>query len=105
MLVSSVEVPWTDRLAEALALLDERLRLAIEELGAVERDPFRGLHIAEGEVRQALARPPLEPTVHQAWRGAAQDVAPLAHVREAFDLEPFDVAVLLLALAPDVDLR
>jgi hypothetical protein len=103
--VSSAEHYPIEHLVQALALLDERLRLAIEELGAVERDPFRGLHIADGDVRQALTQPPLEPTIHQAWPRAAQDVAPLAHVRDAFGLQPFDVAVLLLALAPDVDLR
>jgi AAA+ superfamily predicted ATPase len=69
-------------------------------------DPFRGLHISPYDVQRLLDRPPLEPVLPA---GAALDplldVAPLACLAREFGLTPLDLAVVLIALAPELDLR
>jgi SpoVK/Ycf46/Vps4 family AAA+-type ATPase len=75
-------------------------------------DPYRGLRIGLEEVQRLLARQPgmsvlwseqpgaEEPSPAQAGEGGR-----LARLQQAFDLSPFAVDVLLVALAPDLDLR
>jgi AAA+ superfamily predicted ATPase len=75
-------------------------------------DPYRGLYIVRAEVERLLAR---QPGASVLWseRTEAEDPSTdpigdesrLAWLRQVFDLSPFDVDVLLVALAPELDLR
>ena len=75
-------------------------------------DPYRGLYIGQKEVEQLLARQPGASVLWSERTEAgepspdpASDGSRLAWLRQAFDLSPFDVDVLLVALAPELDLR
>jgi AAA+ superfamily predicted ATPase len=74
-------------------------------------DRYRGLHVSEADVECLLARRPGEPTLgpaetaDEADGDALSPDAPLAWLAESFGLTPFDVEVVVLALAPDLDLR
>jgi hypothetical protein len=108
-----------DGLAPALGRLDALLAkpVAIARLPFGEQaasDPYRGLQITQDTVERVLATPPGTPLLFS--EGAAEaapghaERRPLARVREAlglepFDLEPFDLDVLVIALAPELDLR
>jgi hypothetical protein len=74
-----------------------------------EADPYRGLHVRPEEVSRLLAQPPGKPLL---W--SPDDVLPapsgdagsrLAVLAGAFGLDPFDVDVLIIVLAPEFDLR
>ncbi|MEW1633067.1 AAA family ATPase [Streptomyces sp. NPDC093801] len=67
-------------------------------------DPLRGLYLSEEAVRHLLDRRP--EVADGLPGGAGQQDAPgdrLARLAGSADLTPLDVAVLLVALAPDVD--
>jgi SpoVK/Ycf46/Vps4 family AAA+-type ATPase len=107
-------------LAELLPAL-QRLDRVIEQAVAaaqvahgpeVPADPYRGLYIGLEEVQRLLARQPgasvlwTEPTeAEEPSLTLAGDVSRLAWLRQAFGLSAFDVDVLLIALAPELDLR
>jgi hypothetical protein len=75
-------------------------------------DHYRGLYISEAEVMRLLARKPGAPIL---WRntndaqepmpGTVEDTTPLAWLERAFGLSAFDVDLMLIALAPELDLR
>jgi hypothetical protein len=74
-------------------------------------DGFRGLHISVDEAERLLARVPGMPLLwtepnglaaHESQRNATSRLAWLA---EAFGLSAFDIDVVVIALAPEVDLR
>ncbi len=116
-----------DGLRAALARLDEILARATERAGPIygsdaALDRFRGLYIADDEVSALLRRSPgqplfppddtadfvareraYEPT--SAARPASTGIAALDWLRTVFDLSPFDLDVVLLALAPEIDAR
>jgi AAA+ superfamily predicted ATPase len=104
-----------DVLLRMLARLDHRLQAAVVEAQAtfgsdVARDPFRGLHISEDEVQRLLAREPLSLSLNGAANGDdaadhAGDASPLHWLAQAFELTAFDTDVMLIALAPELDLR
>ena len=110
------DVAW-EGLAPALRRLDALLTQAVETARVrfgeqAASDPYRGLQITPEEVERVLATPPGTPLLFR--EGPADPVmgqgasAPLlAHLRDALGLEPFDldVLVLVLALAPELDLR
>jgi hypothetical protein len=93
--------------------------------GAVERrragvngsdDPFRGLYVSEEDVERLLAGPeeplPALPAddvrrIEEAIDAAAArgDELRLRQLALSFELEPVDVELLLVALAPDLDAR
>jgi hypothetical protein len=104
----SVDGIWTE-----LRRLDAMLATAV---AAAERaygsgrssDAFRGLHIGPGEVSRLLAREPGTPVLR------AEDAAPeapdagftrLSWLADAYGLSPFERDTVLVALAPEVDLR
>jgi AAA+ superfamily predicted ATPase len=104
-------------LLPALRRLDQVLERAIHAAPAVygqeaASDPFRGLHINGDEVSRLLNREPGAPTL---WAGEEEvdaltggvmpENARLAWLREAFGLSLFDIDVLLIALASELDLR
>jgi ATPase family associated with various cellular activities (AAA) len=85
------------------ALLAEGVARAEAEYGRAS-DPFRGLRIDLAEVERLLARRPGEPilSVGDAKHAGSASLDWLATEAE---LSPFDVDVVLVALAPEVDLR
>jgi ATPase family associated with various cellular activities (AAA) len=96
-----------DDVLEALARLDvvlERAIRAAEQVHGVAlgEDPHRGLYVSPADARRLVGRSPGAP-LYAGGRPASG--SSLAGVREAFDLTAFDVDVVLVALAPEVDLR
>jgi SpoVK/Ycf46/Vps4 family AAA+-type ATPase len=97
-------------LRAALFRLDLRLRLAVEsfraDLAERARDPFRGLYISDADVDELLASTPAS---ELAQRLLDEQVGPvparLRRLGDLFDLDAFERDVLLVCLAPDVDLR
>jgi hypothetical protein len=117
-----------------LALVEDRVRAAVERRRVDDPDPgdrFRGLYISDAQVDELLARsspgaagsapgaaePAPEPRIDDAAaalaglermadeaEAAGQDVR-LRRLAHAFELEPYDVELLLVALAPDLDPR
>jgi hypothetical protein len=95
-------------LLEALERLDRLLARAIahaEHAYGPASDPFRGLHLGPGDVERLLARAPGHPVL-------GTDGKPTGAGGERLDafvgengLAPFEVDALLIALAPDIDLR
>lgn len=71
------------------------------------RDAFRGLYINEQDARRTLLRGPCFPLPAAAPdRGDAWlQHGPMARLAERYDLDAFDCGVLLLALAPEIDVR
>ena len=106
-----------------LGRLDRMLRAAVERMLAdlgpdVAADPFRGLYISQKDAARLLdawpgyTASPVQPSpaddLTESGHGEAgpHDAAPeLAWLADAYDLSDFDLHVVLLALAPEVDLR
>ena len=100
----------------ALRRLDRLLERAVIAAAAAYGaeavgDRFRGLHIGTAEVERLLVRAPGAPLL---WtepdrQGAAEDHAHgdsrLAWLAQVFNLSPFDTDAILIALAPEIDLR
>ena len=100
----------TDSLREALLRLDLRLRTAVEalrdELAGRADDPFRGLYISDEDVDALLAgAPPSEIAGQFLGQPAGAIVPRLARLAELFNLDPFEQEVVLICLAPELDLR
>ena len=105
-------------LAKALACLDRRIEHALKMLPAVfgsdaAGDQFRGMHISPQDVATMLGREPGtplfilgdEPSLQVGLNKLDEDFPRLAWLARVFSLSSFDLDVLLLALAPEVDLR
>jgi AAA+ superfamily predicted ATPase len=100
---------------EIFAALDRLLALAVERqarrLGPASLlDPWRGMHLGVEDVRAALAQTPHVTLgegvgAAQAIATLARSSAPLARMAEWLGLDDMDLAIVLLALAPDMDLR
>ena len=108
-----------------LALLEARVRAAVDGAGAADPDPddrFRGLYISDDQVDGLLAGPrrpdwcPPRPPTRGRRRSTAsrrradgggrrRATSACARLARAFGLDPFDVELLLVALAPDLDPR
>jgi hypothetical protein len=111
-------------LAARLGLVEARVAAAVERRRAGDPDPtdrFRGLYISDAQV-DALLAGPVGPWVPDEVEGAARERldaleaqadeaerlgAPirLRALARAFGLEPIDLELLLIALAPDLDPR
>jgi hypothetical protein len=89
----------------ALRRLDERLATALDVLGERQADRFRGLYLRDEDIRAALGTEPLGGTLFPAWELGAAAAPALGPVRDAFALDLFELDVLLIALAPELDLR
>jgi AAA+ superfamily predicted ATPase len=109
-------MPGLDSLLSALQRLDHLLEKAIASAqiaygSQAEVDPFRGLHISQQEVAQLLTRPAGVPTLYrdeslaEFHAKAGNGIAPLAWLAKELDLSPFDLDLLMIALAPELDLR
>src|SRR6266545_3448125 len=103
-------------LARSIERLERILRRATEQVldahgPEATRDPFRGLYISQDDAeRLLLAWPgtPL-PSPDLAEEPPLLEVigadAPLARLARAYELSAFDLDVILIALAPELDLR
>ncbi|MEN3362609.1 MAG: hypothetical protein V7637_6591, partial [Mycobacteriales bacterium] len=105
-----------DDLVAALDRLDRLIGAAVEVTGQVDRtraaDQFRGLYVGRDDVARLLAQRPASSPV---LLGTAADPMPaggepggsveLERLSAAFDLTGFDLDLLLLAVAPEIDLR
>jgi len=96
----------------ALAPVLERLDLLVERgVAAAEllhgppgsADPFRGFHVSADDIDTLLAREPGFPTLAVATDGA--EPGPLLALGEPLGLSAFELDVVVVALAPEVDLR
>ena len=108
-------------LSPALHRLDEVLDGAVKAAEAAygakaATDPYRGLYISSQDVQTLLAREPgvsmfapLPQTSAQlasdVQGGAAPASSLIAYLREKFELTDFDMDAILVALAPEVDVR
>jgi AAA+ superfamily predicted ATPase len=107
------DVAW-EALAPALrrldALLGQAVDVARQRFGEeAASDPYRGLHITDDLVEHALAIAVGTPLLF-CERPPAADPPPgentaLVRLRDAVGLDYFDLDVLVLALAPELDLR
>ncbi len=105
-----------DGLLPALRWLDQLLERAVSVAQVVygpnaAADSFRGLHIDRDQLDQLLARAPCEPAFRMVAQAVAsrrdptRDSPQLGWLKRVFDLSSFDVWVILIALAPEIDLR
>ena len=101
-------------LGPALRRLDRLLERAVVAAEAAygpsaATDRFRGLHISGEDVARLLARPPGDPLLPAQGEApepsGATESARLAWLGRTFGLTAFEVDVVLIALAPDLDLR
>jgi ATP-dependent 26S proteasome regulatory subunit len=109
--------PYLDGLLTALRWLDRLLADAAVAAQAAYgadavTDRYRGLYISWDEMERLLAREPgapaftlNEPDAAENLLDAAGETSRLAWLQRAFGLSPFDIEVLLIALAPELDLR
>jgi hypothetical protein len=94
-----------DSLFDALGRLDRRLERAeviAKQLFGME-DAFRGLHISRDEVERLLAQPPGTSLFYAPAAQSGGDR--LSGLAERYALTGFEIDVILLALAPEIDLR
>ncbi len=99
-------------IVHALGKLDRRLEQAVSVAQATYgpealADSFRGLHITQLEVGQLLARNPAEPLFAWEAAGVPADarIDCLDWLAETFGLSAFELDVLLIGLAPELDPR
>jgi hypothetical protein len=107
--------PQQHDLLEALGRLDRRLKRAVAAAevaygSGAGADRFRGLYVDQDEVARLLGRDPGGSPFH--GPAAADDLAAtgaeaaeLPWLRDTFGLDPFDTELILVALAPEIDLR
>lgn len=95
-----------------LERLDRRLAQAAAAAAArygphAARDAFRGLYLEASDMTRLLAQSPAAPWLTEDANAAAEPtLAPrLAWLAQTFDLTRFDLDLLLVALAPEIDLR
>jgi len=105
-------------LVMALTRLDRQIEHALKMLPTVfgndaTHDPFRGMHISPEDVATLLGHQPGVPlfsggngiSEQDGFNQLSEEFPRLAWLAQAFSLSSFDLDVLLLALAPEVDLR
>ncbi|MFF7633295.1 ATP-binding protein [Kitasatospora sp. NPDC008050] len=99
-----------DHLWERLGRLEQRIRAAVRERRAGDpdpEDPYRGQYLTPEAVERILAASAL---AGHAGSGLGELPAPppgsrTRRLTEAFGLLPIDLELLLVALAPDLDIR
>lgn len=99
-------------LLESLHRLDQLLEWAAQTFHPPQspeiHSPFRGLYVSSDDVTRALSQSPgATPFVvdRAALNNGTAGMSPLAALLQGFGLSPFDADVVLLALAPEIDLR
>jgi hypothetical protein len=113
--------PEAEDLRARLQLLARRVEALLDTrdpTGSARADPFRGLYLSEEHVRSLLGGSPALPG-NGTPDGGAPPLAPLldestdpeagrsrwAGLADAFGLEPVELGLLLVAVAPEVDVR
>jgi hypothetical protein len=104
--------PALSGLLPALRRLDDLLERAMGRARAIagngEHDPYRGLYIDQSDVDRLLRNEPGIPTYARSNGDGhlltMADAAPLAAL-QSYRLSPFDLDTILIALAPELDLR
>ncbi|HVQ93801.1 MAG TPA: AAA family ATPase [Mycobacteriales bacterium] len=100
-----------DTLVGALRRLDTLLEAAVALVQEADPeragDRFRGLYVGPALVDRLLRQQPGAAPILLAHTGGetADLPAPLARLRDTFGLSGFDIDLLLLSMAPEVDLR
>jgi len=99
----------------ALRKLDLLLTPAVAAIPAASRAQsgaeilLPGLCIESAEARKLLSRPPIAPfgsvSKHGILLESLEDIPPFSRLQQAFELSDFDLWLLLVALAPELDLR
>jgi hypothetical protein len=100
----------TRRLLARLAALQARVAEVVarrREHDPAPDDPFRGLYLSDEQVDRLLAEQPGRPDRQAAadWPPAGQVPSRLERLRRRFGLDPVDLELLLIAMAPDLDSR
>src|SRR6266704_3178589 len=102
---------YLQALLPALQRLDQLLEWALDTMQSAGRQiaspAWRGLYIGDDEVRRLLERAPGEsPFFGQRPAGNSLTwESPLSRLILSFNLSTFDADLILLAAAPDLDLR
>lgn len=116
-MISTVFITETHSLLSILRSLDQLLDEAISHAKlAYDNDAipasYRGLYINQSEIERALQREPGESPLPGATAEREQHLAEaifqakqLMQLQEMFDLTLFDLALVAIALAPEIDLR
>lgn len=90
-------------------LLARAIALAEAAYSSATSDQYRGLQIQPEEVSRLLSQSPGTPLLWAApdphLPSTGSERSRLAVLASAFDLDPFDLDVLIIALAPEFDLR
>ena len=110
-----------EHLLGRLRLVEARVRAAVAHRRAADPDPedrFRGLYISHGHVDRLLSEAAAAPMPDASGAKAFAEIEAAADAAEAqgtdvrlrrlarsFKLEPLDIELLLIALAPDLDSR
>lgn len=101
---------------EILALM-QRLDRLLEEANAnfassqnTQTDPYRGLHLDAEDMRSLMSSAPGDPFISTKTVPLTSVIhlasdSPLAWLQQTFDLREFDLDVIVIALASEVDLR
>ncbi len=107
--------PALNHLLPLLDRLDRRLELAVATAEIVygesaAADPYRGLHINSEDAHRSLSAPPGTPLFHpDAETDLPADFIPpnslLARLQQQFELSDFDLDIIAIALAPELDRR
>jgi SpoVK/Ycf46/Vps4 family AAA+-type ATPase len=104
-----------DDLLPSLQRLDLRIERAIAAAQSVygqaaAADRFRGLYIDDDEIEKLLARPPGSPAlqveeIETQGIYVSDDSSRLTWLKQVFHLSSFEIDLILIALAPELDLR
>ncbi|TYQ30982.1 ATP-binding protein [Pseudanabaena sp. UWO310] len=110
-----------DELLNFLHQLDQRLEaafIAAQTLfaGGIDADPYRGIQIGEPEVERLLKQAPSEPLFSSSGSPSVQnnfrfelsgtaETSKLIWLQEQFGLDHFDLGILAITLAPELDRR
>ena len=102
-----------DDLLSALQRLDKLLEQALIKAQSIygseaANDPYRGLRIDLDEVKRLLERPPGIPLFAPSTANTESDRVDntsLNWLKKTFGLSEFDLDLILIALAPEIDLR
>jgi hypothetical protein len=95
-------------LVTRLQRLEGRVRVAAGRMREIDVDPdlaFRGLYITDEQVDRLIDRGVTVDESTDAHLASVPQDGPLRRLVEAFRLEPLDLDLLVIALAPDLDQR
>lgn len=114
-LTQTAQLQNVQSLLTALRSLDYLLQNAIAQAKVANgtepfTDPYRGLYVTQEQSALSLEREPGEPS----WQNTSgllqleemiQDSVVLTQLQQTFQLSSFEIAVVLIAIAPEIDLR